>query len=543
MRILVAQIDPTIGDLSGNAKKIIQGIRRGKELKADLVIFPELSLSGYPPEDFLLLPHFIEQVDQKLHEIVQETEGVAAIVGLPRYNPHKVEKNLYNSAVFIHNRTILDYADKMLLPTYDVFDERRYFEPGEKAKIWELKGEKFGITVCEDLWQHKGILQTIYRRDPIEELQKGKPSFLVNISSSPYHFGKFQTRFEVCLSAARYLECPVILCNQVGGNDSIIFDGNSLYVNHEGLLQHAKGFAEDEMLIDLCETKKPIHIEIDEIEALYQALVLGIRDYFKKLGFTKACLGLSGGIDSAVVACLAVEALGPSNVFALILPSRYSAPESSLDAKTLAENLKIDAKVISIEAPFESYLSLLTPHFEGKKPDITEENLQARIRGMILMSMSNKFGYLVLSTGNKSELALGYSTLYGDMCGGLAVIGDVTKKQVYALARWINRKKEIIPRNSIDRPPTAELRPDQKDSDTLPPYEIIDQVVQSYVEEHRSPQWIADRYHFPLNTVQDIVKKIHLNEYKRRQSPPSLRVTEKAFSVGRRFPIVQRWMI
>lgn len=542
MRILVEQIDPTIGDLAGNTQKIIQGIQKGKELKADLVIFPELSLTGYPPEDFLLLPHFIEQVDQKLHTIVQETEGIAAILGLPRYNPHKVEKNLYNSAVFINNRAIIDYADKMLLPTYDVFDERRYFEPGENPKIWELKGEKFAITVCEDLWQHKGILQTIYRRDPIEEFQKNKPSFLVNISSSPYHVGKFRTRFEVCLSASRDLGCPVILCNQVGGNDSIIFDGNSLHVDPKGLMQHAKGFVEDEMLIDLSEIKKPIHIDIDETEALYQALVLGIRDYFKKLGFTKACLGLSGGIDSAVVATLAVEALGSSNVLALILPSRYSSSESSQDAKKLADNLKIEVKEISIEAPFESYLSLLTPHFEGKKPDITEENLQARIRGMILMAMSNKFGYLVLNTGNKSELALGYSTLYGDMCGGLAVLGDVTKKQVYELAHWINRKKEIIPLNSINRPPTAELRPNQKDSDTLPPYEIIDQVVKSYLEEHRSPQWIADQYHFSLDIVQDIVKKIHANEYKRRQSPPSLRVSEKAFSVGRRFPIVQRWV-
>lgn len=543
MRILVAQINPIIGDLAGNTERIIQAIQRGRSQGVDLVILPELALSGYPPEDFILLPHFIEAVDQRLQEIVQATDGIAAIVGLPRYNPYKLEKTLYNSAALIQNRELIDFVDKILLPTYDVFDERRYFEPGEHAKTWTVNGQKIGITICEDLWQHSGFLtSTSYRRDPILELKMQQCSCVVNISASPYSLDKFHTRLQVCLSAARSLSCPVILCNQVGGNDSLIFDGYSLYTNPSGLLQCAKGFAADDMWIDLSKPANPIQVERNPIEDLYRALVLGVHDYFRKLGFQKACLGLSGGIDSAVVACIAAEALGPHNVLAVGMPSRYSSPESSRDAASLARSLGIEFREIPIESPFESYLSILAPSFEGKAPDITEENLQARIRGMLLMAFSNKFGYLVLSTGNKSELALGYSTLYGDMCGGLAVIGDVTKKQVYALARWINRDQEIIPLYTIERPPSAELRPNQKDSDSIPDYDIVDHVLQAYVEEHRSPQWIAEHFQYPLSLVQDLVKRIHYNEYKRRQAPPALRISEKAFSVGRRFPIVQRWV-
>jgi NAD+ synthase (glutamine-hydrolysing) len=543
MRILVAQINPTIGDLPGNAARIVQAINRGRHEEVDLVVLPELALSGYPPEDFILLPHFMDAVANWLEEIVYATKGISAIVGLPRYNPHKLEKTLYNSAAFIQNQTLVDFADKILLPTYDVFDERRYFEPGEQVKIWTVKGEKIAMTICEDLWQHSGFLQsTSYRRDPILELEGQVLACLLNISASPYSVDKFHTRLQVCVSAARSLQCPVILCNQVGGNDSLIFDGYSLYVNQEGPLQCAKGFSEDEMMIDLSKPKTLLKIERNPIHDLYQALVLGLGDYFRKLGFQKACLGLSGGIDSAVVACIAVEALGAKQVLALCMPSRYSAPDSSRDAALVAKRLKMDFRVVSIEDPFESYLTLLTEPFEGREPDITEENLQARIRGMILMAFSNKFGYLVLSTGNKSELALGYSTLYGDMCGGLAVIGDVTKQQVYALARWINRHEEVIPQYTIDRAPSAELRFNQKDSDSLPDYAIVDQVLQAYVEEHRSPTWIAEHLQYPLPLVQDLIKRIHYNEYKRRQAAPSLRVSEKAFSVGRRFPIVQRWV-
>jgi NAD+ synthase (glutamine-hydrolysing) len=543
MRILAAQINPAIGDLTGNTKRIIQSIERGRNEGADLVVFPEMALSGYPPEDFILLPHFMEAVAKKLEEIVHHSKGIAVIVGLPRYNPHKLEKTLYNSAAFIQDEKLIDFVDKILLPTYDVFDERRYFEPGEQAKIWTLGNQKIAVTICEDLWQHSGFLQsTYYRRNPVLEVEEHKPTCLINISASPYSINKFSTRLNVCLSAARSLQCPVILCNQVGGNDSLIFDGYSLYVNQEGLLQCAKGFEEDEMMIDLEKSQQLMKMERNATQDLYRALTLGVRDYFRKSGFQKACLGLSGGIDSAVVACIAAEALGPKNVLAISMPSRYSSSESSRDAVLLVQQLGIEYRDISIEAPFESYLKILAPAFEGHPADVTEENLQARIRGMLLMSFSNKFGYLVLSTGNKSELALGYSTLYGDMCGGIAVIGDVTKKQVYDLARWINRHQEIIPKYTIDRAPSAELRPDQKDSDSLPDYELIDQVLQAYVEEHRSPEWIAEHFNYPLPVVQSLIKRIHLNEYKRRQAPPALRISEKSFSIGRRFPIVQRWV-
>jgi NAD+ synthase (glutamine-hydrolysing) len=502
-----------------------------------------MSLCGYPPEDFILLPHFMEAISKKLEEIVQATAGISAIVGLPRYNPHQREKILYNSAALIHNQKLVDFADKILLPTYDVFDERRYFEPGTQVKVWRLHDQNIAVTICEDIWQHSGCLSaTFYSRDPLLEIKNEKIDCLINISASPYSLDKFSMRLRVCLNAARTLECPTILCNQVGGNDSLIFDGYSLYVNQTGLLAAAKGFVEEDFFIDLTNHKQPIKIERNPTEDLYHALVLGVRDYFVKSGFKKACLGLSGGIDSAVVACLAVEALGKQNILALGMPSRYSSAESARDAEVLACKLGIEYREISIEAPFESYLRLLEPEFAGRPPDVTEENLQARIRGMLLMAFSNKFGYLVLSTGNKSELALGYSTLYGDMCGGLSVVGDVTKNQIYDLARWINRQEEVIPWYTINRAPSAELRPNQKDSDSLPDYSIIDRVLQAYVEEHRSPAWIASRYEYPPALVQDLIKKIHASEYKRRQSAPSLRVSEKAFSVGRRFPIVQRWI-
>ncbi len=543
MKILAAQINSIVGDISGNARRIIQAIHRGKEQGVDLVIIPELALSGYPPEDFLLLPEFIKTIDEHLQLILKETEGVAAIIGLPRSNPDRVGKGLYNSAALIEDRKLIDFVDKILLPTYDVFDERRYFEPGGRGKIWTLKGQKIAVSICEDYWQHSGFVQSsCYERDPVLELQGERPSFAVNISASPYSVYKFYRRLQVCLNVVKSLDCPVLFCNQVGGNDSLIFDGYSFYLSHQGLLQCAKGFQEDDLWIDLEQEPPPLIVERHVLEDLHQALVIGVRDYFKKLGFQKACLGLSGGIDSAVVACLAAEALGADNVLAISMPSRYSSPESVRDAAQLAKHLGIAFREISIEAPFETYLSLLSPLFETRAPDMAEENLQARIRGMLLMAVSNKLGYIVLSTGNKSELAMGYSTLYGDMCGGLAVIGDVTKEQVYMLAHWINRHEEIIPWYTLERPPSAELRPNQKDSDTLPDYAIIDHVLQAYVEDYHSPEWIAETFGYPLSLVQSLVKRIHDNEYKRRQGPPSLRVSEKAFATGRRFPIVQRWV-
>lgn len=545
MRILLVQMNPTVGDLKGNSEKILHAFEQAKKQQADLVLFPELSLSGYPPEDLLLLPHFIQATQQQLESLIPFTKGFTAILGVPRQNPSLTEKNLYNSAAIISDGKLAGFYDKALLPTYDVFDERRYFEPGNTLTLWSIAGKKVAITICEDIWQHSGILEsTSYKTDPIMHYQSLKPDLLVNLSASPYHFAKASTRVQVCAAAAKTLNCPILLCNQVGGNDSLIFDGYSMHINNEGqLVQLAKGFQEDCLLVDT-KDKTPLSAApfADSLGDLYHALVLGVRDYFKKLGFQKACLGLSGGIDSALVACIAVDALGKEQVHGLLMPSRFSSPGSIQDAEQLAKNLGISYTQISIEPPFQSYLDLLQPHFHGKSFDTTEENLQARIRGMILMAFSNKHGYLVLSTGNKSELALGYSTLYGDMCGGLAVISDVTKGQVYALSNWINRQQKIIPQTTIDKPPSAELRPNQKDSDSLPDYEVVDTVLQAYVEEHRSPEEIASKFDYPLLLVKDLVRKIHLNEYKRRQSAPGLRVSTKAFSIGRRFPIVQRWV-
>lgn len=544
MRVLICQINPIIGDIKGNTEKIVQGIHAGQKANADLVLFSELCLSGYPPEDFLLLPHFLDAIERALQSIIQECKQIAAVVGLPRRNIDQKEKSIYNSAAIIQNQTLIGFQDKALLPTYDVFDERRYFEPASSVRLWQIQGKNVAVTICEDIWQHSESLKyAIYRRDPVEEIRAYQPDLLLNLSASPFNVGKTQQRFQVGCKAAQACCCPLLFCNQVGGNDSLIFDGYSFYADAAGqLISYAKGFKEDFLLVDLEADAQPKPFQEDAVAELYQALVLGVHDYFYKLGFKKACLGLSGGIDSALVACIAVEALGAENVLGVAMPSRYSSEGSLKDAKQLAEKLGIKLWEIPIEPPFQSYLDVLTPHFEGRPPDVAEENLQARIRGMMLMAVSNKLGYLVLSTGNKSELAMGYSTLYGDMCGGLAVISDVTKKQVYNLSNWINRHGEIIPFSTIHKPPSAELRPNQKDSDTLPPYDIIDQVVQDYVEEHQAPEEIIRKRGYAPELVNDLIKRIHRNEYKRRQSPPGLRVSERAFSIGRRFPIVQRFV-
>lgn len=537
MKIVLAQINPTVGDLEGNFSKILRSIQEARKQKADLVLFPELALVGYPPEDFLLLPHFEKAVSEYLQKIVDVSEEIAVVVGLFRTTTGG-EKRLCNTAAVISNKKLLGFQDKMLLPTYDVFDERRYFEPATQTLAWDLCGKKIGITICEDIWEHGNTVHdTDYRHDPIMDLKKLSLDYMLNLSASPFRVGKALERFQVSAKAAQTLECPVLLCNQVGGNDSLIFDGCSLYVGADGsLLKQAKSFQEDHVLIDLDEEKEAILYQPDD---LHQALVLGIADYFKKSGFSKACLGLSGGIDSAVVACLAVEALGKENVLAVIMPSRYSTESSFQDAEGLIQNLGIKKLEISIEKPFQTYLDLLQPHFQGHPPDATEENLQARIRGTLLMAISNKLGYIVLSTGNKSELAMGYATLYGDMCGGLAVLSDVTKKQVYELAKVY---KNLIPPNTITKEPSAELRPGQKDSDTLPPYDIVDNVLHDYVVSHLSPEEIAKNHGYSLDLVHDLIKRIHKNEYKRRQSAPGLRISQKAFSVGRRFPIVQKFV-
>ncbi len=544
MRIFVAQLNPTIGDMEGNTLKIIQALDRARAKQADIVLFPELTLCGYPPEDLLLHQSFIDAQEKYLEKIVRASARLMVFVGVVRRNTSKGEKPIFNSAAVISDGKLLGFEDKRLLPTYDVFDERRYFEPGATTRIWELKGKKIGVLICEDIWQHAGYISyTQYARDPVLDMVPLKPDLILNLSASPYQFQKPDVRVNVCAKCAKTLHCPVVLCCQVGGNDQLVFDGYSVYVDAEGhLRQMAKGFEEDDMIVDLDASACPCPFSYDPIKDLYQALVVGTRDYLYKSGFKKGCLGLSGGVDSALVACIAVDALGKENVLAITMPSRYSSEGSISDSEALARNLGIELLQIPIEKPFESFLDVLNPFFQGKGPDTTEENLQARIRGTILMAISNKLGHIVLSTGNKSEMGMGYCTLYGDMCGGLSVISDVTKQQVYALCRWLNREGGLIPQSIIEKAPSAELRPNQKDSDSLPAYDLVDKVLQGYVEEYLSPEEIARKYDVPVEVAIDLVRRIHRAEYKRRQGAPGIRVSKKAFRVGRRYPIVQGWV-
>jgi NAD+ synthase (glutamine-hydrolysing) len=547
MRVILAQINPIIGDLKGNKEKILKAIYDCKDQSADIVLFPELVLCGYPPEDLLLLPSFINEVEIALQDILKATDGITAVIGTVRRNLESTGKPLFNTAAILSNQKIEGFQDKILLPTYDVFDERRYFEPGRNQRIWEVKGKKIAVTICEDIWQHTEYKMEFsnsrYHQNPIDELKVLKPDLVLNLSSSPFCTTHFENRLKVCERAAIQIGAPLLYCNQVGANDSLIFDGYSLGFDERGqLMAIAKGFEEDLLIIDLPFSTEPKVIVENSLSDIYRALVLGLRDYFKKSGFKKAVFGLSGGIDSALVACIAVDALGYENVTGVAMPSRFSSKASLTDATALSKNLGFELKEIPIESVFTSYLELLEPHFAGQDFDVTEENLQARIRGMILMAISNKFGSIVLSTGNKSEMALGYCTLYGDMCGGVAVISDVTKTEVYALSKWINRKNEIIPLNTITRAPSAELKNNQTDQDTLPDYEIVDKVIESYLEEHLSAKEIAEKFDYSLDIVKGLIKRLHQNEYKRAQAPPGLRISEKAFTVGRRFPIVQKWI-
>ncbi len=544
VRIIVAQLNPIVGDLEGNTLKIIRGIERAREREANIVLFPELTLCGYPPEDLLIHPSFIDVQEKYLEKIIRASLRVMVVVGLVRRNTAQGEKPIFDSAAIIQDGVLIGYQDKQLLSTCDVFDERLYFESGTQTRLFEWRGKKIGVLICEDIWQHAGYVSyTNYGRDPVVNLASLKPDLVLNLSASSYQFQALDMRIKACTKCAKTLHSPVVLCAQVGGNDQLVFDGYSVYADAEGnLLQVAKGFEEDEMIVDLEAKACPAPFTYDPIKDLYSALVLGVRDYFHKSGFQKGCFGLSGGIDSALVACIAADALGKENVLAVSMPSRYSSKESISDAQELALNLGIEMVKIPIESPFKSFLDLLEPHFQGKCFGITEENIQARIRGLIVMAISNKFGNIVMNTGNKSEIGMGYCTLYGDMCGGLSVISDVTKQQVYMLSRWLNRDKEVIPQAIIDKPPSAELRPNQKDTDSLPEYVVIDKILQSYVEDCLTPEEIAAKHGLPLVLVIDLVRKIHQAEYKRRQAPPGIRVSKKAFGLGRRYPIVQRWI-
>jgi NAD+ synthase (glutamine-hydrolysing) len=550
MKIGAAQINPTIGDLEGNYSLILSQIIRAKNEGIDLLVFPEMAICGYPPADFLLLPEFIQAVEKCLNKIAAATSGISIVLGTIRQTDHSAEKRLFNSAAIISNGQIIGFHDKILLPTYDVFDEKRYFSPGNQVTITQINGKNIAITICEDLWQHSGLLhETRYARDPVNELmQNSNLDLLVNLSASPYSHTKFDRRLQVCQKAAKSLSIPILLVNQVGGNDSLIFSGESLFVSREGNLKKiGRRFEEDLFSIDLDSTSTAVSSlptikrDIPRPQELYEALCLGLADYLRKTGFKKVCLGLSGGIDSALVAAIACAAIGPENVLCVAMPSRFSSEGSWLDAHLLTGNLGCQFMEIPIEPPFQTFLDVLSPHFDGKVWDVTEENLQARIRGIMLMALSNKHGYLLLSCGNKSEMAVGYATLYGDMCGGLGVISDLPKMLVYEVGEWINRAGEVIPRSIFTKAPSAELREGQKDSDSLPPYDVLDQVLDDYVVGHMSVDDIVNTRGFDRSVVDGLVRKIHRNEYKRRQAAPGLRVTEKAFSVGRIFPIAQRW--
>lgn len=542
MRIAIAQINPIVGDIVRNKEKILLYIKIAREKKADLVVFPELALCGYFPQDLLILPSFYEMVEKELRSLASHTDNLSVIVGGIRKNPGKKEKMLFNTAAIFSNGELLGFQDKSLLPTYDVFTERRYFEPASHVQTWDLCKKRLAVTICEDIWQHaEEVGFCDYHIDPVMLLKNARPDLLINISASPFYMGRQATRLKVAAKAARTLKCPLVLCNTVGANDGLLFDGTSLFIDQNGkLIQEAASFKEDLLIVDSEKPEVVSKVSSKTVSDLYDALVMGIKDYFQKLGFQKAILGLSGGIDSAVVACIAKEALGNKNVLALMMPSRFTSEMSLKDASKLSSHLGIEYREISIEESFQTVLKTL----DFPLPfDVTEENLQSRLRANILMSFSNKFGYIVLSASNKSESALGYATLYGDMTGGLSVLGDVSKSNVYLLADWINRNQEIIPKNIITRAPSAELKEGQKDSDSLPSYEVIDAVLTGYVEEHLSPEEIASKYNITFALVKDLVKRIHLNEYKRRQAPLSLRVTQRSFSTGRHFPIVQHWNI
>lgn len=542
MKIALAQINPTVGDMAGNEARILDAYRRGAALGADIVVCSELCVTGYPPRDLLLKKSFVQQSLGALDRLAAATGRTALLVGYVGQNDIRPGRETTNSAALLHAGKMLATRPKTLLPTYDVFDEDRYFEPATENTPVALAGRSLGLTICEDIWNDDDFWpERRYRANPPAALAAAGAEIIFNLSASPWHVGKTRTRFEMLRSLAQKLRRPVVFCNQVGGNDELVFDGGSLVFNAAGqLVAQAKPFAEDLVIADVDTAPAAEFIELCDEELLYQALVLGLRDYFHKCGFKSAVLGLSGGIDSALVACLAVAALGTEHVHGISLPSQFSSPGSLDDACALARNLGIRYDVLPIQPVFEACKQQLQPVFAGRPEDIAEENLQARIRGTLLMALSNKFGSLLLTTGNKSELAVGYCTLYGDMNGGLAVINDVPKMMVYRLARWINREREIIPVASITKAPSAELRPNQTDQDSLPPYEVLDAILDAYVVQGQAAAEIIAAG-FDAATVRRIIRLIDLSEYKRRQAAPGLKVTTKAFGLGRRVPVAQRF--
>jgi NAD+ synthase (glutamine-hydrolysing) len=550
MKISVAQLNYHIGNFAGNKKIICDAIIKAKKEKSDLVIFSELCISGYPPLDLLDRLDFVEKCNLTVNEIAKECTGITAIVGSPTLNMNPEGKKLFNSALVLSEGKVIFSVNKALLPTYDIFDEYRYFEPEHKFSVFPFKGYKLAITVCEDLWDEQPFdnefeKSRLYTVSPMEQLAKQNPDLLINISASPFSYNKIEAKENIFRSKSIKYRVPVISVNQTGANTELIFDGASIIVNRQGDIFNQLPFFEEAFETFTLESIQSGKILFRNnkpavIPLIHKALVTGIRDYFSKTDFKTAILGLSGGIDSAVCLCLAAEALGNKNVRAVLMPSRYSSDHSVKDAVTLAETLKVQYDIINIEKPFSAYEDVLLPLFTGKNTDVTEENIQARVRATILMAISNKYCCILLNTSNKSEAAVGYGTLYGDMAGGLSVIGDVYKTDIYRLADYVNRNREIIPQNIINKLPSAELRPNQLDSDSLPDYNMLDEILYQYIEMQKPAERIisegSDR-----NTVYKVIRMIDFNEYKRYQAPPVLRISSKAFGAGRRMPLAARY--
>ena len=547
MKIALAQINTTVGDLAGNVDRMIRTARVGAAAGAELIVFPELSVTGYPPRDLVEKPTFVERSVEQLERLAAQTASLplAIVAGYVGPSASQMGKRATNSAAVLAGGKIVFRQTKMLLPTYDVFDEARYFVPADCQSILTLDGRRIALTICEDAWNDKQFWERpLYRRDPVQELAHAGAQVLISINASPYHMGKRALRREIFATTARRHNMPVVYVNQVGGNDQLVFDGSSFAMDSTGrVAASCASFAEDLVIFDSDAGTGALRENLpDECEAVYEALVVGTRDYIRKCGFSSVLIGLSGGIDSSLTAAIAVDALGGTNVTGVGMPGPFSSEGSISDARALAANLGMRFELAPITPVYEEFLGVLDPLFNGARRDVTEENLQARLRGVTLMALSNKWGALVLTTGNKSELAVGYCTLYGDMCGGLAVISDVPKTLVYELSRVANRRHPgAIPATVFEKPPSAELRPNQKDSDSLPPYGVLDPLLRAYVEDYQAPRQIAQELGLPLQTVVDVVNKVDRNEYKRQQAAPGLKVTSKAFGIGRRFPIAQKY--
>jgi len=543
VKIALGQINPTVGDFSGNAAKVIQFARQARSAGAGLILFPELCVCGYPPLDLVERPTFVARNRAAIDHIAVETAGIAVICGFVSPAEAESGKTVMNSAAFLRDGRVEFVQSKMLLPTYDVFDEMRNFAPAKSQQLLSFCGKQMALTICEDAWNDKRFWnRRLYGIDPVEELVRAGANFVLNISASPFWLGKRELRRDMLVAIARNQKVPVAMVNQVGGNDSLVFDGSSVVIAPDGrVIAQGKSFEEDLIYFDSQDLTGEIHEQVEGEEAsAYHALVLGTQDYVHKCGFKSAIIGLSGGIDSALTACIAAEALGSENIIGIGMPGPYSSRGSVEDARQLAKNLNIRFELLSINEIYGATRCTLSTVFAGLPEDTTEENIQSRARGMVLMAMSNKFGALVLSTGNKSELAVGYCTLYGDMVGGLAVISDVPKALVYRLSGYINSRREVIPQATIEKPPSAELRAGQKDSDSLPPYDVLDAIIEDFVEDSRSAEQIAEAHNFDINLVRQVIRMVERSEYKRQQAAPGIKISAKAFGYGRRFPIAAK---